>query len=96
MLAYLLRGLSPQANYADRATAACRRIWWIEKIYSSYLVSNPRPCDMQNSGLRTTLPRAFYLAPHTGYNHNDQVKDSELGGASGAQGWEDEDVQGFW
>jgi hypothetical protein len=22
---YLIRGLSPQANYADRATAACRR-----------------------------------------------------------------------
>jgi hypothetical protein len=25
MLAYLLRGLSPQANYTNRATAACRR-----------------------------------------------------------------------
>jgi hypothetical protein len=24
-LTYLLRGLSPQANYTDRATAACRR-----------------------------------------------------------------------
>jgi hypothetical protein len=25
LLTYLLRGLSPQANYTDRATAACRR-----------------------------------------------------------------------
>jgi hypothetical protein len=25
ILTYLLRGLSPQANYTDRATAACRR-----------------------------------------------------------------------
>jgi hypothetical protein len=26
-LTYLLRGLSPQAKYTDRATAACRRSW---------------------------------------------------------------------
>jgi hypothetical protein len=26
LLTYLLRGLSPQANYTDRATAACRRV----------------------------------------------------------------------
>jgi hypothetical protein len=25
LLTYLLRGLSPQANYTDQATAACRR-----------------------------------------------------------------------
>jgi hypothetical protein len=25
LLTYLLRGLNPQANYTDRATAACRR-----------------------------------------------------------------------
>jgi hypothetical protein len=25
IITYLLRGLSPQANYTDRATAACRR-----------------------------------------------------------------------